>query len=92
VILKNKYSIIRFMCGIATIILAICYFIGNIDSKKLTPFILINLLVLHIFDDKENNNSGPYTKYDCLKIILSCILFFWITIIVITIFHHIISQ
>ena len=85
--MKNKYLIIRFMCGIATIILAICHFIGNIDSKKLIPFVVINLLVLQIFDDKENKNSEPYTKYDGLKIILSCILYFWIMIIVITIFH-----
>ena len=86
-ILKNKYLIIRFICGIGTIILAICHFIGNIDSKKLMPFIIINLFVLQIFDDKTNKNSESYTKYDGLKIILSCILFFWITVIVITIFH-----
>lgn len=75
-ILKNKYSIIRFLCGIATIILALCNFIGNIDSKKLIPFIFANLLILQIFDDKENKNHEQYTKYDGLKAILSCILFF----------------
>lgn len=85
--MKNKYLVIRFMCGIATIILAMCHFIGKIDSKKLMPFIIINLFVLQIFDDRANKNFQSYTKYDGLKIILSCILFFWITVIVIAIFH-----
>jgi hypothetical protein len=75
------------MCGIATIMLAICHFIEKIDSKNLMPFIIINLFVLQIFDDRANNNFESYTKYDGLKIILSCILFFWITVIVITTFH-----
>ena len=75
------------MCGIATIILVICHFIEKIDNKILMPLICINLLVLHIFQCKENKNPEPYTKYDGLKIILSYILFFGIGIMVITIFH-----
>lgn len=86
-ILKNKYLVIRFICGIATIILAMCHFIGKIDNKKLMPFIIINLFILEIFDDRSSKKFKSYTKYDGLKIILSCILLFWIIVISISIFH-----
>jgi hypothetical protein len=91
-ILKNKSLIIRFMCRIGIIILAIFYFIGHIESKILMPFIIINLLVLQIFNDKENDNFEPYTKYDGLKLFLSCILFLGIIIIALLIFHTLHSQ
>ena len=75
-ILKNEYLIIRFLCGITTIILAICFFIGNIESKNLLPFVFINLLICQILNYKENKTSNQYTKYDGMKIILFALMFF----------------
>ncbi|AKA72057.1 hypothetical protein [Clostridium scatologenes] len=85
--MKNKYLVIRFICVLAAIILAMCHFIVKIDNKKLMPFIIIDLLILQIFDDRSSKRFQSYTKYNGLKIILSCILFFWIIAIAISIFH-----
>ncbi|WPC42854.1 hypothetical protein [Clostridium sp. JS66] len=85
--MKNKYLVIRFMCGIAATVLAMCHFIGKIDNEKLMPFIIIDLFVLQIFDYRSSKKFQSYTKYNGLKIILSCILFFWIIVIAISIFH-----
>lgn len=93
-ILKNKYSIIRFLSvlsGITTIILAICFFIGNIESKNLLPLVFINLLVCQILNYKENKIPNQHTKYDGMKIILSGLMFFWIVIIAMMIFYIIVS-
>lgn len=54
VILKSKYKIIRFICVISSIILAICFFIGNIESKKLMPYIILNLMIYQFSNYKEN--------------------------------------
>lgn len=75
------------MCAITIIISAICFFIGNIKSEKLMPYLLISLLINQILDYKENKTPNQYTKYDGIKIILSCILFFWIVIMVMIIFQ-----
>ncbi|WAG52481.1 hypothetical protein [Clostridium tagluense] len=84
--MKNKYLIIRFLCAITNIILIICFFIGNIQSKNLLPFVFINSLICLILNYKENKTPKQYTKYDGIKKILSGLMFFWIVIILMMIF------
>jgi len=74
--LKSKYLIIRLICSIASIILALYFFIGNIHMSKLMPYILINLLVYNISVHMESKHSVHYSKNDGIKIILLSILFF----------------
>ncbi|MCB2291529.1 hypothetical protein LGK97_17545 [Clostridium sp. CS001] len=84
--MKNKYSIIRFLCNITNIILAIFFFIGNKESKSLPYFIFIIVLINLILSYKENKTSKKYTKYDGMKRGLSSLMIFWIVIIVFMIF------
>jgi hypothetical protein len=84
--LKSKYLTIRFLCEITNIILIICFFIGNIESKNLLPFVFINSLICLILNYKGNKAPIPYTKYDGMKKILSGLMFFWIVIILMMIF------
>ncbi|MFL0198620.1 hypothetical protein ACJDU8_24135 [Clostridium sp. WILCCON 0269] len=84
--MKNEYLIMKVMsdiCLIATIILAICFFIVHIESKKLLPIVFINLLICQILNYMQNRTSSEYTKYDGIKIFLSCVLFLGIAAIVI---------
>lgn len=83
VILKNKYSIIRFLCEIINIILIIFFFTGNIESKNLLPLVIINSLICLILNYKT---PKQYTKYDGMKKILSGLMFFWIVIVLMIIF------
>lgn len=89
VILKNKYFLISFFCAITDIILIICFFIGNIESNKLLPFVFINSLIYIFFNLKENKTLKEYTKYDGLKKVLSGLMVFWIVIIVFAIYGFI---
>ncbi len=86
-ILKSKYSIIKFIFWITTIILAICIFIGKVEVRKLMPYILINGLIYQIFSCKEDKTPVQYNKYDGIKILLFCILYFYIVITVMAIFR-----
>lgn len=94
VILRHK-NLIRFLnvlSSITTIILVVLFFIGNIKSTNLLPFVFINLLLSQILNYKENKAPNhQYTKYDGMKKILSGLIFFWIIIIGIMIFHIIIA-
>lgn len=87
--MKSKYLIIRLICVITSIILAIYFLIGKVNVSKLMPYILINLLVYQISAYKENNSYVQYTKYDGIKIILSSILFLGVVTIVMLIVHQI---
>jgi len=87
VILKSKYSIIKFIFLITTIILAICMFIGKVEVRKLMPYMLINGLIYQIFSSKENKIPVQYAKYDGIKNFLFCILYFYIVIMVMAIFR-----
>lgn len=87
--MKSKYLIIRLICGIASIILALYLFIGNVHMSKLMPYILINLLVYNIAVHMESKPSVHYTKNDGIKIILLSILFFFFVTMVLAILHEI---
>ena len=80
-ILKNKYLKIRLLCEITNIILLIFVFVGNIESKNLLPFVIINSLICMILNYKEDKNPKEYTKYDGIKKILTGLMIFWILII-----------
>ncbi len=80
--MKNKHLVMSDICLIITIILAICFFIFHSESKKLLPIALINLLICQILNYTKNKTSNEYTKYDGIKIFLSCILFFQIVALV----------
>lgn len=85
-ILKSKYSIIKFIFWITTIILAICMFIGKVEVRKLMPYILINGLVYQISICKDNKAPKEYTKYDIIKMTLVHLLFFYTVIMLMIIF------
>ncbi|MPN16521.1 hypothetical protein SDC9_163865 [bioreactor metagenome] len=57
--------------------------------SKLTPYILINLLVYNISVHMESKHSAHYTKNDGIKIILLSILFFFFVTMVLAIVHEI---
>lgn len=88
-ILKKGFSIIINLCGITSIILLICFFIGNIVQGKIGKedfipigFILISLSLNH----NKNKNHKEYKKYDGIKKVFTGLIFFYIIILVIMIF------
>jgi hypothetical protein len=85
VVLKNKYLIIKFMCGIAAIMLGISHFVGNVNTRNLTPFVVIILFILQIVE--VNKSPELYTKRNGLKIFISGMLFFWIFLAIFALFH-----
>lgn len=62
--LKSKYLIVKLLCIVISIILALFFFLGNVSGSKLMTYVLLNLLVYQISKYKENKRLVQCTKYD----------------------------
>jgi len=86
VILKKIFSIIINLCGITSIIILICFFIGNIVKGKIgkEDFIPIGFMLISLsLNHNENKDHKEYKKYDGIKKIFTGLIFFYIIIFVI---------
>lgn len=75
--MKNKYSIIRFILGALTIILAISVLIGYSNSKVTIPCMLTCLGVIEVFDGLHFYKNKKSTR---VMLILSGIFLFGVVI------------
>ncbi|APM39754.1 hypothetical protein [Clostridium kluyveri] len=76
--MKSKYTIIRFILAIVTIILTISILIGNVNSKVIMPYMLTCLGIFQVFNGLHFYKEGK--KADGILLILLSIFIFGVVI------------